>query len=62
MDDLIELVALTFQGIIALLFLGSFWIGYKNLREFKKLSTANTLKTIMDDYQKLIDENVFHNL
>ena len=61
MDDPIELVTLTFQGVIALLFLGSFWIGYKNLREFKKLSTANTLKAIMDDYQKLIDDNVFNN-
>jgi hypothetical protein len=58
--DFIPLMALIFQGIIVFLFIGSFWIGYKNLREFRKSSTANTLKTIMDDYQKLIHENEFN--
>ena len=59
-DSLMPVMTLIFQGVIALLFLGSFWIGYKNLREFKKLSTANTLKAIMDDYKKLIDDNAFN--
>ena len=58
-DNIIPLVALIFQGIITVLFLGSFWIGYKNLREFKKSYMTNTLKTIMDDYQKLTNENAF---
>jgi hypothetical protein len=59
-DNIIPLVALIFQGIITVLFLGSFWIGYKNLREFKKSYMTNTLKSIMDDYQKLINEDAFN--
>lgn len=60
MATFIPVVTLIFQGIVAFLFLGSFWIGYRNLREFKKSSTANTLKTIIDDYQKLINDNTFN--
>jgi len=59
MENIIPLIALIFQGIIAVFFLGSFWIGYRNLREFKKSYMTNTLKTIMDDYQNLINEHTY---
>lgn len=60
MDNPVAVIALIFQGIITVLFLGSFWVGYGNLLVFKKSYLTNTLKTVMDDYQKLINENAFN--
>lgn len=60
MDNPIVMMALIFQGIVAVLFLGSFWVGYSNLRAFKKSHLTNTLKTVLDDYQKLVKEEVFN--
>lgn len=60
MDNPIAVIAIIFQGIVTVMFVGSFWLGYSNLLVFKKSHLTNTLKIIMEDYQKLVNKNSFN--
>jgi len=50
---------LIFQGIIAILFIGSFFVALYNLRVFKNNHNTITLKNVLDDYRALLKSGVF---
>ncbi len=55
----IPLVSIILQGIIAAMFTGSLVVAGHHLRTYKKASTTESLRAILDDYNEMVQEGVF---
>lgn len=60
MSFYLVICGLIFQGVIALLFLGSFFVALYNLRVFKNNHNTITMKNMLDDYRSLLKNGVFN--
>lgn len=59
MSQDLQLLSVILQALVTCIFIGSFFIAYHNLRIFRQNHNAMVLKTVMNDYKKLVADEVF---
>jgi hypothetical protein len=49
------------QGYVTVVFTVSLWFAWRNLRLFNHTHQANLLKSVVDDYRRLVEQDAFEN-
>lgn len=55
----LQFVSVVLQGYVTIVFTVSLWFAWRNLRVFNHTHQAGLLKSITEDYRRLVEQNVF---